>query len=93
MRKGRLQAEAVLKALLASLLTVCILTTLLNVLLITAEFKAEDSNLANSHDENADSQSRREMMEDAYPCGSFEDRIVGVREFNTSPKDAVGLEV
>ena len=82
-----------MKALLASLLILCILATLLNVLSVTAGVEVGNSNLANSHDENADSQSRREMMEDAYPCGSFEDRIVGVREFNTSPKDAVGLEV
>jgi hypothetical protein len=90
--RRELQMKAILKVLLASLLVLCILTTPLNVLLATAKFEYKDSSLTDSHDENANSSNTHEMMENAYPYAIFEDRIVGVREFGTSPQDAVGLE-
>jgi len=84
--------KAVLKVILASLFVLCILTTPLNVLPVTAKFEIRNSNLADSYDEIANSPNTREMIENAYPYTVFEDRILDVREFGTSSQDAIGLE-
>jgi hypothetical protein len=85
--------KAILKVLLASLFVLCILTTPFNALPVTAKFEVRNSNLIDSCDEIADSPNTHEMMENAYPYRIFEDKILGVREFDTSRQDAIGLEV
>ncbi len=84
--------KAVLKVILASLFVLCILTTPLNALPVTAKFEVKNSDLTDHYDENANSLKTHEMIENAYPYRIFEDRILGVREFGTSSQDPIGLE-
>lgn len=84
--------KAVLKAILASFFVLCILTTPLNALPVTAKYEVKNSDLTDSYDEIANSPKTHEIMENAYPYRIFEDRILDVREFGTSSQDAVGLE-
>jgi len=84
--------KEILKAILASLFVLCILTTPLNALPVTAKFEVRNSNLADSYDENANSPNTHEMIENAYPYGIFEDRILDVRQFSTGSEDALGLK-
>ena len=90
--RRELQMDVVLKVLLASLFILCILTTSINVLPITAKFGVRNSYSTSSYDEISNSQNVHEMMEHAYPYSIFEDRILGTREFGTSSQDVVGLE-
>ena len=82
--------KSILKALLAFSMILCILMTPFNLLLATAKNEVKNLDLTDSYDEFPNSSNTR-MEEDVYPYG-ISNRIVEVREFNSSSQNLVGLE-